>query len=33
LGTLGGVEMALEAAGVPHKKGGTQAAINYLAKA
>ncbi len=33
LGTLGGVEMALEAAGVPHKKGGTQAAIDYLAKA
>ena len=33
LGTLGGVEMAMEAAGVPHKKGGTQAAIDYLAKA
>jgi alanine-glyoxylate transaminase/serine-glyoxylate transaminase/serine-pyruvate transaminase len=33
LGTLGGVEMALEAAGVPHQKGGTQAAIDYLAKA
>ncbi len=33
IGTLGGVEMALEAAGVPHHKGGTQAAINALAKA
>src|SRR6478736_6628791 len=31
IGTLGGVEMGLRAAGVPHKTGGTQAAINYLA--
>ena len=33
LGTLGGVEMGLAAAGIPHQKGGTQAAIDYLAKA
>ena len=32
LGTLGGVEMGLAAAGIPHQKGGTQAAIDYLAK-
>jgi alanine-glyoxylate transaminase/serine-glyoxylate transaminase/serine-pyruvate transaminase len=31
LGTLGGVEMGLRAAGVPHKSGGVQAAIDYLA--
>ncbi len=31
LGAISGVEMALEVAGVPHKKGGTQAALNYLA--
>jgi alanine-glyoxylate transaminase / serine-glyoxylate transaminase / serine-pyruvate transaminase len=31
LGTLGGVEMGLRAAGVPHKPGGVQAAIDYLA--
>jgi len=30
-GTLAGVEMGLEAAGVPHNKGGVQAAIDYLA--
>jgi alanine-glyoxylate transaminase/serine-glyoxylate transaminase/serine-pyruvate transaminase len=30
-GTLGGVEMGLALAGVPFKKGGTQAAIDYLA--
>jgi alanine-glyoxylate transaminase/serine-glyoxylate transaminase/serine-pyruvate transaminase len=30
LGTLGGVEMGLRAAGVPHSSGGTQAAIDYL---
>ncbi len=30
-GTLAGVEMGLEAAGVPHEKGGVQAAIDYLA--
>ncbi len=33
LGTLGGVEMGLQAAGVPHRKGGVQAAIDYLAEA
>ncbi len=31
IGTLGGVEMGLRAAGVPHKAGGTQAAIDFLA--
>lgn len=31
LGTLAGVEMGLQAAGVPHEKGGVQAAIDYLA--
>ncbi len=30
-GTLCGVEMGLEVADVPHKKGGAQAAIDYLA--
>jgi alanine-glyoxylate transaminase / serine-glyoxylate transaminase / serine-pyruvate transaminase len=30
-GTLSGVEMGLELAGVPHKKGGVQAALDYLA--
>ncbi len=30
LGTLSVVEMALGAMGVPHRKGGTQAAIDYL---
>jgi alanine-glyoxylate transaminase/serine-glyoxylate transaminase/serine-pyruvate transaminase len=30
-GTLAGVEMGLELAGVPHKKGGAQAAMDYLA--
>jgi len=30
LGTLGGVEMGLRVAGVPHRPGGTQAAIDYL---
>jgi alanine-glyoxylate transaminase / serine-glyoxylate transaminase / serine-pyruvate transaminase len=30
LGTLGGVEMGLEIAGVPHKKGGVAAAMSYL---
>lgn len=29
-GTLSGVEMGLELAGVPHKKGGVQAALDYL---
>jgi len=33
LGTLGGVEMGLQAAGVPHRKGGVQAAIDHLAQA
>ena len=33
LGALAGVEMALEIAGVPHKKGGVQAAMDYLAEA
>ena len=28
-GTLAGVEMGLEAAGVPHEKGGVQAAMDY----
>ncbi|HEY4265425.1 MAG TPA: aminotransferase class V-fold PLP-dependent enzyme [Micropepsaceae bacterium] len=32
LGALSGVEMGLELAGVPHKKGGAQAAMDYLAK-
>ncbi len=30
-GTLSGVEMGLERAGVPHSKGGVQAALNFLA--
>ncbi|MBU6499117.1 MAG: aminotransferase class V-fold PLP-dependent enzyme [Rhodospirillales bacterium] len=30
VGTLGGVEMGLRAAGVPHRAGGLQAAIDYL---
>ena len=30
IGTLGGVEMGLELAGVPHKSGGVQAALKYL---
>ena len=29
-GTLAGVEMGLEAADVPHEKGGVQAAMDYL---
>jgi alanine-glyoxylate transaminase/serine-glyoxylate transaminase/serine-pyruvate transaminase len=33
MGALSGVEMALEVAGVPHKKGGAQAALDYLAQA
>lgn len=32
-GTLAGVEMGLELAGVPHKKGGVQAAMDYLVEA
>jgi alanine-glyoxylate transaminase/serine-glyoxylate transaminase/serine-pyruvate transaminase len=31
VGTLGGVEMGLRAAGVPHRPGGVQAAMDYLA--
>ncbi|MGH7152561.1 MAG: pyridoxal-phosphate-dependent aminotransferase family protein, partial [Acetobacteraceae bacterium] len=31
IGTLGGVEMGLRAAGIPHRSGGVQAAIDYLA--
>ena len=31
-GTLAGVEMGLGAAGVPHRKGGVQAAMDYLAQ-
>jgi alanine-glyoxylate transaminase/serine-glyoxylate transaminase/serine-pyruvate transaminase len=29
-GTLSGVEMGLAAAGIPHRSGGVQAAIDYL---
>jgi alanine-glyoxylate transaminase/serine-glyoxylate transaminase/serine-pyruvate transaminase len=32
-GTLAGVEMGLAAAGVPHRKGGVQAALDYLQQA
>ena len=31
IGTLGGVEIGLRSAGVPHQPGGVQAAIDYLA--
>jgi len=31
-GTLGGVEMGLVLAGIPHKQGGVQAALGYLAE-
>ena len=31
-GTLSGVEMGLELAGIPHRKGGAQAAIDFLAQ-
>jgi alanine-glyoxylate transaminase/serine-glyoxylate transaminase/serine-pyruvate transaminase len=33
LGALAGVEMGLSVAGVPHRKGGVQAAMDYLAAA
>jgi alanine-glyoxylate transaminase / serine-glyoxylate transaminase / serine-pyruvate transaminase len=33
MGTLAGVEMGLEVAGVPHRKGGVQAAIDAIARA
>jgi alanine-glyoxylate transaminase/serine-glyoxylate transaminase/serine-pyruvate transaminase len=32
IGTLGGVEMGLQAAGIPHQPGGVQAAMDYLAE-
>jgi alanine-glyoxylate transaminase/serine-glyoxylate transaminase/serine-pyruvate transaminase len=32
-GTLSGVEMGIELAGVPHKKGGVQAAVDVLTQA
>ncbi len=32
LGTLAGVEMGLRAARIPHRMGGTQAAIAYLSE-
>ena len=32
MGTLSGVEMGLELAKVPHKKGGAQAALDYIAE-
>ena len=32
MGTLAGVEMGLALAGVPHRKGGVQAAMDYLAE-
>jgi alanine-glyoxylate transaminase/serine-glyoxylate transaminase/serine-pyruvate transaminase len=31
VGTLGGIEMGLRAAGIPHQPGGVQAALDYLA--
>jgi alanine-glyoxylate transaminase/serine-glyoxylate transaminase/serine-pyruvate transaminase len=31
LGALAGVEASLEAAGIPHEKGGLDAALKYLA--
>jgi alanine-glyoxylate transaminase/serine-glyoxylate transaminase/serine-pyruvate transaminase len=31
MGTLSGVEMGLTSAGVPHDKGGAQAALDFLA--
>ena len=33
MGALGATEMALALAGVPHKKGGVQAAMDYLVSA
>jgi len=33
LGALAGTEMALQLAGVPHRKGGVQAAMDYIASA
>ena len=33
MGALAGTEMALALAGIPHKKGGVQAAMDYLISA
>jgi alanine-glyoxylate transaminase/serine-glyoxylate transaminase/serine-pyruvate transaminase len=33
IGALGATEMALALAGVPHKKGGVQAAMDYFVSA
>ncbi len=33
IGALGATEMALQVAGIPHKKGGVQAAMDYIATA
>ena len=33
IGALGATEMALSLAGIPHKKGGVQAAMDYLVSA
>jgi alanine-glyoxylate transaminase / serine-glyoxylate transaminase / serine-pyruvate transaminase len=33
IGALGATEMALSVAGVPHKKGGVQAAMDYIVSA
>ena len=32
MGTLAGVEMGLACAGVPHRPGGVQAAMDYVAR-
>jgi alanine-glyoxylate transaminase/serine-glyoxylate transaminase/serine-pyruvate transaminase len=32
LGTLGAVEMGLQALGIPHGSGGVQAAVEYLGR-
>jgi alanine-glyoxylate transaminase/serine-glyoxylate transaminase/serine-pyruvate transaminase len=31
MATLSGIEMTLDVSAVPHKKGGVQAAIDYIA--
>jgi alanine-glyoxylate transaminase / serine-glyoxylate transaminase / serine-pyruvate transaminase len=33
LGTLGAIEVGLAALGIPHRKGGVQAAIDWLGSA
>jgi len=33
MGALSATEMALSLAGIPHKKGGAQAALDYLVSA